>query len=78
MNGPNSLDHRYLHEDCGCGGAFAVSAGKRLGLELPVLTAFLGVAGAINDRDYLETHGRTLERLGFPAEMSYEQILKEI
>ncbi|WP_195462709.1 NAD/NADP octopine/nopaline dehydrogenase family protein [Anaerotruncus colihominis] len=78
MGGPNSLDHRYLHEDCGCGGAFAVSAGKRLGLELPVLTAFLGVAGAINDRDYLGTHGRTLERLGFPAEMSYEQILKEI
>ena len=25
MDGPNSVDHRYLHEDCGCGGAFALS-----------------------------------------------------
>lgn len=45
MDGPDALDHRYLHEDCGCGGAFAVSMAKRLGLEMPVLTAFLGVAG---------------------------------
>ena len=78
MDGPNALDHRYLHEDCGCGGALAVSAAKRLGLEMPVLTAFLGVAGAINDRDYLGKDGRTLENLGFSESMSIEDIYKQI
>lgn len=78
MDGPCALDHRYLHEDCGCGAAFAVSAAKRLGLEMPVLTAFLGVAGAINDRDYLGKDGRSLENLGFPADMSLEEICRQI
>lgn len=78
MDGPDALDHRYLHEDCGCGGAFAVSVGKRLGIATPVLTSFLGVAGAINDRDYLGTDGRTLENLGFPEDMSLAEILQAI
>ena len=77
MDGPYALNHRYLHEDCGCGGAFAVSVAKRLGLEMPVLEAFLGVAGAINDRDYIHG-GRTLENLGFPADMTFEEICKAI
>lgn len=77
MDGPYALDHRYLHEDCGCGGAFAVSVAKRLGLEMPVLEAFLGVAGAINDRDYLHG-GRTLENLGFPEDMTFAEICKRI
>ena len=78
MDGPCALDHRYLHEDCGCGAALAVSVGKRLGIEMPVLTSFLGVAGAINDRDYLGKDGRTLENLGFPAEMTVPEILKQL
>lgn len=77
MDGPTALDHRYLHEDCGCGGAFVISMAKRLGLEMPVLSAFLGVAGAINDRDYIHG-GRTLENLGFPEGMTLEDIYKEI
>ena len=77
MDGPNSLNHRYLHEDCSCGGAFALSVAKRLGMEMPVLEAFLGVAGAINDRDYIHG-GRTLENLGFPAEMTLEEIYQKI
>lgn len=77
MDGPYALDHRYLHEDCGCGGAFALSVAKRLGLEMPVLESFLGVAGAINDRDYIHG-GRTLENLGLPAEMTLEEIYKAI
>lgn len=78
MDGPDALDHRYLHEDCGCGGAFAVSVAERLGLEMPTLKAFIEVAGAINDRDYLGNDGRTLENLGFPAEMSLEEIYQLI
>ena len=77
MDGPNSVDHRYLHEDCGCGGAFALSVAKRLGMEMPVLEAFLGVAGAINDRDYIHG-GRTLENLGFPADMTLEEIYAKV
>lgn len=77
MDGPYTLDHRYLHEDCGCGGAFAVSVGKRLGIEMPLLSAFLVVAGAITDRDYLHG-GRTLENLGFPEEMTLEEIYAQL
>ena len=77
MDGPSALDHRYLHEDCGCGGAFAVSVARRLGLEMPVLSSFLGVAGAINDRDYLRD-GRTLENLGFPEGMPLDEIYQQI
>ncbi len=73
MDGPNALDHRYLHEDCACGGALALSFARRLGLTMPVLEAFMGVAGAINDRDYIGG-GRTLENLGFPAELTVEEI----
>ena len=36
-------------------------------MEMPVLEAVLGVAGAINDRDYIHG-GRTLENLGFAAQ----------
>lgn len=77
MDGPNSVDHRYLHEDCGCGGAFALSVAKRLGMEMPVMEAFLGVAGALNDRDFIHD-GRTLENLGFPADMTLEDIYAQI
>lgn len=77
MDGPYCLDHRYLHEDCGCSGAFLLSAAERLGLEMPVLRAFLGVAGAINDRDYING-GRTLENLGFPKGMTLEEIYQQI
>lgn len=77
MDGPYALDHRYLHEDCGCGGSFALSVAKRLGLSMPVLEAFLGVAGAINDRDYVHG-GRTLENLGFSEDMTFEEICASI
>ena len=46
--------------------------------EMPVLTAFLWVAGAINGRDYLGKDGRTLENLGFPAGMSMEEIFQQL
>ncbi len=77
MDGPNAVNHRYLNEDCGCGGAFALSVAKRVGLEMPTLEAFIRVAEALNNRDYING-GRTLENLGFPAEMSLEDIYKRI
>lgn len=77
MNGPNAIDHRYLHEDCGCGGSLIVSIGKRCGVEVPVLSAFLTIAGVMNGRDYIK-NGRNLENLGFPEEMSMEDIFNQI
>ena len=77
MDGPYSVNHRYLHEDCGCGGAFVLSCAKRLGMTMPVLEAFMGVAGAMNDRDYIHG-GRTLENLGFGPELTMEEILKQV
>lgn len=77
MDGPSALDHRYLHEDCGCGGAFTLSVAKRLGLKMPVLEAFLTVAGAINDRDYIGG-GRTLENIGFSPDLTLEKIYQMI
>lgn len=77
MDGPNAIDHRYLHEDCSCGSAFALSVAERLGMDMPVLRAFVEVAGALNDRDYIRD-GRTLENLGFPKEMSMEDIYKAV
>lgn len=77
MDGPNALDHRYLHEDCGCGGALAVSVAQRLGLPAPVLASLLILAGAINGRDYLRD-GRTLENLGFDGDLTFGEILQSL
>ena len=78
MDGPNSIDHRYVHEDCGCGGAIIASVGRRCGIQTPVLEAFLTIAGAINGRDYLGKDGRTLETLGFSDELTFEEICTRI
>ena len=78
MDGPSALDHRYVHEACGCGAALAISVARRMGMDMPTLAAFVGVAGAINDRDYLGKDGRTLENLGFPAEMTIAEILQQL
>lgn len=73
MDGPCALDHRYLHEDCGCGAALALSIAKRVGVEAPVLTSLLVLAGTINGRNYIQD-GRTLENLGFPAHMNMDEV----
>ncbi|MCD7806993.1 MAG: NAD/NADP octopine/nopaline dehydrogenase family protein [Lachnospiraceae bacterium] len=77
MDGPYAVNHRYLNEDCSCGGALAVSMGRRLGFEMPLMTSLLTIAGAINGRDYLK-EGRTLENLGFDESMTLEEIFAKI
>ena len=73
LAGPYTIDHRYLTEDALCCGAFCVSVGRRLGLEAPLLTAFLTIAGVLTGQDYLK-NGRTLENLGFAPQLSYAEI----
>ena len=77
LGGPDCIKHRYLTEDCGCGAAILLSFAKRLGIEMPVLKAFVEVAGIITEEDYL-ANGRTLENLGFGAEMSVEEIMAAV
>lgn len=77
LAGPNCVKHRYLTEDCGCGAALLLSFAKRLGMELPVLKAFVDVAGIITEEDYM-ADGRTLENLGFGPEMTVEEIFAAV
>ncbi len=77
LSGPDCIKHRYLTEDCGCGAALLLSFAKRLGIELPVLKAFVEVAGVITEEDYM-ADGRTLENLGFGADMTVEEIMAAV
>ena len=77
LNGPEKINHRYLFEDCTCGAAITISFAKRLGIDVPVLETFVKAAGFLNGEDYLET-GRTLENLGFAADMEVQEVLKAV
>ena len=77
LSGPNCVKHRYLTADCECGAAILLSFAKRLGIEMPVLKAFVDVAGIITEEDYM-ANGRTLENLGFGPEMSIEEIMAAV
>jgi opine dehydrogenase len=66
------FDHRYVHEDIGCGLALWSSLGRRLGVQTPLSDAFLAIASAVNGVDYARS-GRTLENLGL-ADASLEQL----
>ena len=77
LDGPYDTAHRYLTEDGPCAGAFAVSVARRLGVQVPLLEALVVMAGKLNGQDYLST-GRTLENLGYPADMSLPQILETL
>ena len=77
LSGPDCIKHRYLTEDCSCGAALLLSFAKRLGIEMPVLKAFVDVAGVITEEDYM-ADGRTLENLGFGADMTIEEIMAAV
>ena len=77
LDGPYDTAHRYLTEDGLCAGAFAVSAAHRLGVPVPLLEALVVMAGQLNGQDYL-AHGRTLENLGYPPNLSLPQIIETL
>lgn len=77
LSGPNCVKHRYLTEDCGCGAALLLSFANRLGIKMPVLKAFVDVAGIITEEDYM-ADGRTLENLGFGPDMTVEEIMAAV
>ena len=63
LDGPDSLKHRYIHEDALASDALLLSLGKTYGVPTPVLESFMTIASAINGIDY-EAEGRNLANLG--------------
>jgi opine dehydrogenase len=60
---PRSLDHRYVHEDVGCGLVAWSCWGRLFGVATPTIDALIVLASAGTGRDYA-SEGLTLERMG--------------
>jgi opine dehydrogenase len=73
IKAPPSLDHRYIHEDVGCGLVPMAELGRLAGVATPTMDALVRLAGLALGIDYWRD-GLTLERLGLagksPAELS--------
>jgi opine dehydrogenase len=72
---PDTLDHRYFHEDIGLGLVLYSKLGEVLGVETPAARAFVAIGSQISDVDYMEENGDVLVRLGIDG-LSKEQLLE--
>lgn len=61
---PDTLDHRFFHEDMGIGLVMFCSLGKLLGVPTPACEAVARIGSMITDIDYFGQGWRTLETLG--------------
>ena len=61
---PNTLDHRYFHEDMGMGLVLFCDLGRLLGVPTPTCEAIVRMGSVISGIDYLTAGRRTLKRLG--------------
>lgn len=61
---PNTLDHRYFHEDIGIGLVMFCSLGSLLGVPTPVSEAMVRLGSIISGIDYFAQGYRTLPSLG--------------
>lgn len=66
LEGPNSRLHRYINEDAYYGDCMILSLADRVGVEMPMLRAYMRIASCVNDTDYV-VEGMTLEKLGVPG-----------
>ena len=71
IRGPQSLDHRYLHEDVGWGLVPWAELGRSLGVPTPVMDALITLGSTLNGRDY-RAEGLTLDRLGLAGKRADE------
>ena len=78
MRAPRSLDHRYLHEDVGCGLVTWCEFAALIGVPTPLMRSLVDLTNVALGGDYW-TSGRTLAALGLgngplarPAEYLYE------
>jgi len=77
IKSPSSLNDRYIHEDVGNGLVPMSLVAKAIGLQTPVMDAFINLAGIINGVDYW-TEGLTLEKLGIEAVNSPDELLNYV
>jgi len=61
---PDTLDHRYFHEDMGIGLVMFCSLGKLLGVSTPSCEAVVRMGSVVTGIDYFGQGRRTLEGLG--------------
>jgi opine dehydrogenase len=72
IKAPDTIDHRYLHEDVGWGLVPWLELAAAIGCPTPTMSAITHLAGLINGVDYTRA-GLTLEAMGL-AEMSGAEI----
>lgn len=72
LDGPSSLQHRYICEDALAGDSLLLSLGDEYGVPMPVLRSFMMIACTINGTDFYG-QGRTLRNLGL-AGLSPEEL----
>ena len=72
LRNPTTVKHRFIVEDTMSGLVPLASIGKMLGIETPMMNAFISIAGAVCGRNFWE-EGRTAEKLGL-AGKSLEEI----
>ncbi len=70
--GPDSLQHRFLHEDICSTLVPASSLAKLAGIETPVINGLISIASALTGKD-LRSEGRSLALLGLGG-MSYKEV----
>jgi len=63
IEGPSSIDTRYLKEDTPCGFVPWSCLGKQLNVPTPTIDSLIHIVSIVYDVDYFK-EGRTLERLG--------------
>lgn len=76
LSSPTSLKHRFFVEDTLCGIVPLASIGNMLGVETPIMNAFIDIASVICGRDF-RAEGRTAENLGL-AGKTLEEIYQMI
>jgi opine dehydrogenase len=70
---PDTLQHRYLTQDTGCGLVPFVALGTAAGISMPASQSTITVAGLLSGHDF-RREGRSLERLGLAGKSAREVI----
>lgn len=71
---PDTLDHRYFHEDMGLGLVLYAKLGEVLGVDTPTSRAFVGIGSQVSDVDYFAKNADVLAQLGIDG-LSKDQLL---
>lgn len=74
MDGPGSLEHRYITEDVPYLTCFFVSVAHAAGVRVPLFEGVVGLLSAAAGRDFA-AEGRTLKNLGW-GDLSREELIR--